>query len=292
MLEEVKVCQRCHLELPLLEFSVTNKARGYRRGWCRACENERMRAYYAAKPDYQAQVKANAAKWLTANRDRAASHRRKGQLKLKYGIAPEQYAALLAAQGGCCALCGTTEHGHNNGRREVDASVWPIDHNHKTGAVRGLLCHPCNAQLGGYETLLEKAGEAKVLDYLTRPCPVPPLPEVVDVRASAIYVEELPPARVYTQGSCTVCGEPQHAGGLCFKHYMRARRRNGDAGPAETLPHGGSTLTPDDIRAIRAVPDARGVGAKLAAQYGVSQPTISMIRKRRIWTHVADEVAA
>ena len=47
-----------------------------------------------------------------------------------------------------------------------------------------------------------------------------------------------------------------------------------------------------DIRAIRAVPDARGVGAKLAAQYGVSQPTISMIRKRRIWTHVADEVAA
>lgn len=50
------------------------------------------------------------------------------------GIDDEGYAALLAAQDGHCALCPNTPK-----TRRLN-----VDHDHATGAVRGLLCHRCN----------------------------------------------------------------------------------------------------------------------------------------------------
>ena len=53
----------------------------------------------------------------------------------KYGLTPDDYASLLAAQGGGCALCGGT---------------WglAVDHDHTANKVRGILCSPCNRALG------------------------------------------------------------------------------------------------------------------------------------------------
>lgn len=62
-------------------------------------------------------------------------------LKWKYGITHAQYEEMLAAQGGGCAICGGTKsngHGHH----------LCIDHDHVTGAVRGLLCSDCNKAVG------------------------------------------------------------------------------------------------------------------------------------------------
>ena len=56
----------------------------------------------------------------------------------KYGITEDEYTAMLEAQEGRCAIC-------NLERKLV------IDHDHKTGKVRGLLCKPCNAMLGPFE---------------------------------------------------------------------------------------------------------------------------------------------
>ncbi len=53
------------------------------------------------------------------------------------GVSDDQYARLLAAQGGHCALCPT---GPKTRRLAVD-------HDHATGRVRGLLCHRCNRAL-------------------------------------------------------------------------------------------------------------------------------------------------
>ena len=53
------------------------------------------------------------------------------------GITDADYARLLAAQGGHCALCPATPK-----TRRLH-----VDHDHATGKVRGLLCHRCNRAL-------------------------------------------------------------------------------------------------------------------------------------------------
>lgn len=58
--------------------------------------------------------------------------------QLRYGLAPEQHAALLAAQGGLCAVCKGA-----GGQRGL-----AVDHDHATGRVRGLLCGACNSAIG------------------------------------------------------------------------------------------------------------------------------------------------
>jgi hypothetical protein len=58
----------------------------------------------------------------------------------KYGITLEQYEQMLIEQDSKCAVCGKTEQ--ENTKRLA------VDHCHKTGRVRKLLCHHCNCALG------------------------------------------------------------------------------------------------------------------------------------------------
>jgi Recombination endonuclease VII len=70
-------------------------------------------------------------------RDRYAYERRR--TLRKYGLTQEQYDQLLATQGGRCPGCGTGNPG---------AKGWCIDHCHRSGQVRALLCMRCNTMLG------------------------------------------------------------------------------------------------------------------------------------------------
>jgi recombination endonuclease VII len=64
------------------------------------------------------------------------THRRwDTHLRHWYGLSIERYDALLAEQGGGCAICGRTERLH-------------VDHDHESGVVRGILCGGCNRALG------------------------------------------------------------------------------------------------------------------------------------------------
>lgn len=84
---------------------------------------------------------------------------RKTNLKNLYGITPEIYDELLAAQGGVCAIC----RGGLNGKSK---KYFSVDHDHATGRVRGLLCEACNFGLGKFRDssdLLQKAAQ-----YLAR----------------------------------------------------------------------------------------------------------------------------
>jgi len=60
-------------------------------------------------------------------------------LKRNYGITADEYAAMLEAQDNTCAICGGV---NTNGKPLY------VDHNHVSGAVRGLLCNNCNFLLG------------------------------------------------------------------------------------------------------------------------------------------------
>jgi hypothetical protein len=61
-------------------------------------------------------------------------------LKQTYGISYEDYEKILASQGGRCAICG----GGTSKRH------FAVDHNHKNGNVRGLLCARCNTGLARF----------------------------------------------------------------------------------------------------------------------------------------------
>ena len=61
-------------------------------------------------------------------------------LKKAYGITITQYDELLESQGGRCAICkGGTSKRH-----------FAVDHNHRNGRVRGLLCARCNTGLARF----------------------------------------------------------------------------------------------------------------------------------------------
>ena len=70
------------------------------------------------------------------DRDRAAS--RKHRLK-KRGLPEGWYEAKLAEQGGGCAICGVPP---------APGEHHCVDHDHTTGAVRGILCLACNSGIG------------------------------------------------------------------------------------------------------------------------------------------------
>ncbi len=72
---------------------------------------------------------------------------RSRNLQYGYGITVDQYDAMLAVQGGKCAICNATSSGSNRGTKG-----WlHVDHCHATEAIRGLLCHTCNLGIGYFK---------------------------------------------------------------------------------------------------------------------------------------------
>jgi hypothetical protein len=75
----------------------------------------------------------------------------------KYNITPTERDALFISQGRMCACCAADDPGNMFG--------WHTDHDHRTGKVRGILCHSCNVKLGK----LEKRRDFRMLfSYLMR----------------------------------------------------------------------------------------------------------------------------
>jgi Recombination endonuclease VII len=95
---------------------------------------ERARLKWQTNPEYRARRLADS-KSRTAQDNK---HRRKQWLRSVYGISIEEYDAMLARQGGVCAICK---------KKPDKGKPLCVDHCHLTGQVRGLLCHKCNSVL-------------------------------------------------------------------------------------------------------------------------------------------------
>ena len=167
----MKTCKKCGIGKPLDDFYRMAGMRDGHRNECKACNlaekserhrrnpapaRERVKAWQAANPE---RVRARAAQYKASGR-KAASDRR-SYLKRKYGVTPEWYDEVLAAQGGGCDICGKPP------RDDISLHV---DHDHESGALRGLLCFSCNNLLGDVRddgALLSRAAA-----YLDRHDPV------------------------------------------------------------------------------------------------------------------------
>ncbi len=118
----LKKCKHCGLEaITTNELHLFSKASSCilgRRNICKKCKNERNKVLY--KP----------------NKVRM----RKNTYKALYNITIEDYDILYLKQQGCCAICKI----HSS---ILSKSLY-VDHCHKTGKVRGLLCQHCNSMLG------------------------------------------------------------------------------------------------------------------------------------------------
>lgn len=83
-------------------------------------------------------TKAVRKRWRNENADVLLERQIGYNIRARFGIGREDYEAILAAQGGGCAICGTPP-----GKRRH-----PIDHDHQEGSIRGVLCRGCNTGIG------------------------------------------------------------------------------------------------------------------------------------------------
>jgi hypothetical protein len=129
--------------------------------WCRKCSLENAKNWRKTHPEA---VEAQQAR---------RKQERFRRILSKYGLTRDQYDSLLHMQGNSCAICGGPP-GITHG-----LSMPLVDHCHKTGHVRGLLCQQCNSGIG----LLKESRQAmeKAIEYLHRDIDLKNLPKAPSI---------------------------------------------------------------------------------------------------------------
>lgn len=82
--------------------------------------------------------------WQKRYREGNREALRDGERKRRFGITPERYSEMFRSQNGVCAICQQPE----TATRLGTLKALSVDHCHKTGAIRGLLCSDCNTGIG------------------------------------------------------------------------------------------------------------------------------------------------
>lgn len=132
-----KHCPKCEEELPISEFGRNSRSYDGYQSYCK---------FHAVQVTHENTIK----NWGNAKNYR---------LQYRHGITLEQYHQMLEDQDHKCAIC--QRYPEDNPK-----NPWHVDHDHKTGKIRGILCHACNTALGNFKDDPETLGNA--LKYLTR----------------------------------------------------------------------------------------------------------------------------
>ena len=115
-----KTCTKCLKDLCTSAFNTRSVSHDGLSSRCTKCLREDAAERYASNPE----------KYLSKVRNK------------KYGISDEFYEHLVSSHNGVCAICG----GLSNDKYGLH-----VDHDHKSGVVRGLLCNLCNRGLGNFK---------------------------------------------------------------------------------------------------------------------------------------------
>lgn len=134
----IKRCRICEQEKDLDCFYVTSaRTKDGHRHECKTCWNKKARGYYLE------------------NKERVSEINKIGHFRRKYGLSLDDLERLKKWANHRCEIC-------NKERPLV------VDHSHRTGKVRGMLCNPCNQALGSIEE--SPATAATMLTYITKRC--------------------------------------------------------------------------------------------------------------------------
>ncbi len=145
-----KECAKCNKFKLKTEFSKDPCQKSGLHPYCKLCTSEYGKKFRRI-PYNKEQIKQKAKEYHIKNRDTILAKGKiyyeanKTRMRLRtrchrLGITVEQYKEKFKGHNGNCDICGISE-------KEFERPLF-IDHCHKTGEVRGLLCHQCNMLLG------------------------------------------------------------------------------------------------------------------------------------------------
>jgi len=128
-----KTCGVCGESKPeTAEFFATNNKGGtlFR---CRVCTASYNKEYYERRRSVEPRKRGR-------DEQRKNRTRHRWEIAKKYGVTVHDVETALETQGYSCAICHTSEDALDHAMH--------IDHNHKTGNFRGMLCRSCNLAIG------------------------------------------------------------------------------------------------------------------------------------------------
>lgn len=145
-LPTMKMCTVCKSIRPFEDFYTNgttaliryNKKKKYINSLCKDCANIKNKKYHT---ENRAMVTAR----------QVAAHRAR-----RYGVSEKDYEQMLLSHNNLCAICN-----------KPSPRTLHIDHDHKTGQVRGLLCSTCNTGIGLFKDDISVLNSA--IAYLTYP---------------------------------------------------------------------------------------------------------------------------
>jgi hypothetical protein len=136
-------CSGCDRFLSFDKFAKDRNRKSGLTSKCKECRNKVNSEYWKANPEFRKKVNDRHKEY---RKTYYQSHERKlryrsNELAKKFGITHEAYQLMLNSQNGVCAICGQF-------RTSKDKTHMVVDHDHKTGEIRGILCNWCNNMLG------------------------------------------------------------------------------------------------------------------------------------------------
>lgn len=151
----MKRCSVCGQTKPLDDFYRSARSKDGRKPDCATCRKEQVKRYAGANRDKVREKarsrprKRNRERENERQRQRAATPEgqqaaREARLRSTHGMTLVMYNELLSRQGGTCGICRKPP----DGTPGTNSAWLHVDHDHLTGAIRGLLCRACNTAIG------------------------------------------------------------------------------------------------------------------------------------------------
>ena len=152
-------CSKCGIEQNDSEFAKWRRQ-------CRTCRNE-LQKVKTKRYDGTEKGKVSRLRRQQNQADKGWDNfyikykGRERSLKSRYGITQDDYNRMLYEQKGTCSICKNPEIRTTIGSDgTARTSQLCVDHCHKTGKVRGLLCYKCNSAIGFLGDSIETLAEA------------------------------------------------------------------------------------------------------------------------------------